>query len=310
MFRAALGALCLFGAVVASGAAGAKAVSRDGFAFPSSGEVRIVVFRPDVSVGSLRVGGVDEPNADWTTAARANIQTAMEASAESRAAQMVFLGDFEGADGDLVNEYRGLFEAVAVSAFSHATLGDSLPTKLVPRTDPKAPKRYRLDWSLGPDAQRLRGVTGGDYALFFFTKDSYGDAGRKVAQVLMAGLFGAYVPAGVHIGYAGLVDLRTGDLVWFNTDLAMGGDPREPEGATKRVSQLLAGFPNRGTAVMRSEIVGAAAPEPVTTASPAAAAEPAIEPAAEAGPAAAQPDPAPTAAPAPDVAEPVLEVAS
>lgn len=307
--RAAFGALCLLGAVVVSGVVDAKAVSKDGFAFPSSGDVKIVVFRPDVSVGSLRVGGLDEPNADWTTAARTNIQTAMEASAESREAQMTFLGDFEGAEGDLVNEYRGLFEAVAMSAFSHATLGDNLPTKLVRQADPKAPKRYRLDWSLGPEAQRLRAVTGGDYALFFFTKDSYGDAGRKVAQLLMAGLFGAYVPAGVHIGYAGLVDLRTGDLVWFNTDLAMGGDPREPDGATKRVSQLLAGFPKRGSGPMRSEIVGAVPAEPVATAAPAVAVDgaasdaPAVvsDPAAEAE---TTGDAAPTPAPAEPVAAP------
>jgi len=34
--------------------------------------------------------------------------------------------------------------------------------------------------------------------------------------------------------------------VWFNTDLAMGGDPREVDGAQKRVGQLMAGFPTRG----------------------------------------------------------------
>lgn len=251
MFRAAkalaLGLSCLaclqFASPVSAGS-----MARDGFAFPSQGDVKIVVFRPDVSVGSLRVGGLDEPNADWTNAARANIQTAMEASAEANSAKMQFLGEFDGENADKVNEYRGLFEAVAGAAFQHAMLWDKLPTKLAPKVnpaDPKEKKRYRLDWTLGPGAAQLRDVTGGDYALFFFTKDSYGDAGRKMAQLLMAGLFGSYMPAGVHMGYAGLVDLKTGDLVWFNTDLAMGGDPREADGAQKRVGQLLAGFPQR-----------------------------------------------------------------
>lgn len=225
----------------------AGSLTRDNFAFPTDGDVKIVVFRPDVNVGSLRVGGLDEPNADWTAAARTNIQTAMQANAEANDARMVFLGEFEGQQAELVNEYRGLFEAVAGAAFLHAAMGDRLPTKLVPNPDPKASKRYKLDWTLGAEASRLRDVTGGDYALFFFSKDSYGDAGRKVAQLLMAGIFGAYVPAGVHIGYAGLIDLRTGDLVWFNTDLALGGDPREADGAQKRVGQLLAGFPKRTT---------------------------------------------------------------
>ncbi len=55
------------------------------------------------------------------------------------------------------------------------------------------------------------------------------------------------IPAGVHIGYAGLVELETGNIVWFDTDLAMGGDVREVDGAAKRVEQLLAGFPKRET---------------------------------------------------------------
>lgn len=244
---AALGAVVL---VVAQPAE--AGVTREGFVFPADTAIKVVVFRPDVHVGSLKVGGVDEPNADWTNAARANIQEAMQSSAEAKGAQMVFLGDFEGTDGELVNQYRGLFEAAAGAVFQHHMLWDKLPTKLAPPgptvAGKKPKKTYRLDWTLGPEAAKLKAVTGGDYALFFFTHDAYGDAGRKVAQLLMAGLFGAYVPAGIHIGYAALVDLNNGDIVWFNSDLAMGGDPREVDGAKKRVGQLLAGFPARGAA--------------------------------------------------------------
>ncbi|MFM5908220.1 MAG: hypothetical protein ACKOPO_11655 [Novosphingobium sp.] len=220
-------------------------VVRDGFAFPKDGEVKIVVFRPDVQVGSLRVGGLDEPNADWTASARTNMQKAFETAAEAREAKLQFLGDPEGENAKLLDDYRGLFQIVSSQAMVHGIFFDKLPTKLVKQADPKAKKKYRMDWSLGPEAAKLRDATGADYAMFVFTKDSYGDAGRKVAQLLMAGLFGAYVPAGVHIGYAGLVDLKTGDLVWLNADIAMGGDPRDADGALKRVAQLMTGFPKR-----------------------------------------------------------------
>ena len=96
--------------------------------------------------------------------------------------------------------------------------------------------------------------TGADYAMFVFTNDAYGDAGRKAAQA--AGMLGCLigvcvmVPSGIHVGYAGLVDLSTGDVVWFNTDLAMGGDPREVDGAEKRVGQLMDGFPLRAGVVL------------------------------------------------------------
>jgi hypothetical protein len=51
------------------------------------------------------------------------------------------------------------------------------------------------------------------------------------------------VKSGEHIGYAGLVDLRTGDLLWLNADGAMGGDVRDKEGSEKRARQLLEDFP-------------------------------------------------------------------
>lgn len=235
--------------LVAPQLASAKAVSREGFEFPEQGDVNIVVFRPDVHVGSLKVGGVDEPNPDWTEAARKNIQTAMENSSAAQGAKMKFLGEFEGADAEMVNDYRGLFQAVSSAIFQHEMFpGNRLPTKQLNRGE-KGKKKYAFDWTMGPETARLKQATGGDYALFFYTYDSYGDAGRKVAQVAMAVLFGAWVPAGVHIGYAGLVDLNTGEIVWFNTDLAMGGDVRDGEGANKRVSQLLADFPLRKGAV-------------------------------------------------------------
>jgi hypothetical protein len=53
------------------------------------------------------------------------------------------------------------------------------------------------------------------------------------------------ITAGVHKGFAGLVDLRTGELVWLNADMQMGGDVRDADGADKRVRQLLEGFPGK-----------------------------------------------------------------
>jgi hypothetical protein len=60
---------------------------------------------------------------------------------------------------------------------------------------------------------------------------------------------GVSVKSGLHIGYAGLIDLKTGELVWLNADQQMGGDVRDAEGATKRVRQLLEGIPTGVTAV-------------------------------------------------------------
>jgi len=225
----------------------AGSLLKDGFAFPAGTPVKIAVFRPDVQVGTLRTGGVDEPNADWTAQARTNLQSAFEGASDARDAQMVFLGEPDGENAKLLNDYRALFQIVSKEILGHGVFVDRLPTKKVPGKTGD-PVRHNLDWTLGGGAQKLKQVTGADYALFVYTHDSYGSAGRKAAQLFAAALLGVYVAPGVHIGYAGLVDLNTGDMKWFNADIQMGGDPRTTDGAAKRVGELLRNFPKNGTA--------------------------------------------------------------
>lgn len=255
------GVIALAGASMLAFAAPAMAgdTTRDGFAFPADGSMKIVVFRPDVSVGTQKAGGIVEPNADWTETARANIQAKLTERAKLLNAQLQFVDELEGENAEVLTEYRALFEAVSGAIFTHVTIGDKLATKQKLVTDTTVPgarprKVNSLDWTLGPGAAKLKEATGADYAMFVFTNDAYGDAGRKAAQA--AGMLGCLigvcvmVPSGIHVGYAGLVDLNTGDVVWFNTDLAMGGDPREADGAEKRVGQLMDGFPLRAGVVL------------------------------------------------------------
>ena len=228
---AALAALFLM--FPAAAAAQDKSAVREGFVFPTNRPVTVTVFRPDVHVGAMTVGGVDEPSADWTAEARAHLAEALGRNAKMGSARLVFADDPDGAGATTLADYRALFRAVSNSIIQHKLFrGARLKTK-----------KGRFDWTLGEGARALKPLGGeGDYALFLFTHDSYGTTGRKVAQVFGA-MLGAYIPAGIHIGYAGLVDLNSGDVLWFNADPAMGGDVRTTEGADKRVAQLLRGLP-------------------------------------------------------------------
>lgn len=208
--------------------------SKAGFAFPRDGPVRILVFRPDVRVGEQSTGGMNQPNADWTAAARRSIGDALAAAQVARANDIRPMPELTGADGALLADYRMLFRVVTDAVVQHKLFaGNRLPTK-----------KAEFNWTLGPGVARLGALGGGDYGLFLYTYDSYGSAGRKAAQVVGL-MLGVGMTAGVHVGYAGLVDLRTGELVWINADVAMGGDVREDEGAAKRVAQLLEDFPDR-----------------------------------------------------------------
>jgi hypothetical protein len=51
------------------------------------------------------------------------------------------------------------------------------------------------------------------------------------------------VPGGQQVGFGSLVDLRTGDLLWFNRLINPAGDLRTPEPAMKAVDTLLVQLP-------------------------------------------------------------------
>jgi hypothetical protein len=103
-------------------------------------------------------------------------------------------------------------------------------------------KGKALDWSLGDAVRPLKERTGADYALFTFVRDSYASGERKAAMVALA-LIGAVSLGGQQEGYASLVDLNTGRVVWFNQISRMSGDLREAQPAVETVETLLKDFP-------------------------------------------------------------------
>ncbi|HEY1877738.1 MAG TPA: hypothetical protein VGG66_09715, partial [Rhizomicrobium sp.] len=99
-----------------------------------------------------------------------------------------------------------------------------------------------LDWTLGPGVQVLHDKYNGDYALFIHVRDSYSSTGRQALMGVSALLL-IPVPGGFQSGFASLVDLRTGRIVWFNRLLSVNGDMRNPDDARDTVGELLQGLP-------------------------------------------------------------------
>ena len=58
-----------------------------------------------------------------------------------------------------------------------------------------------------------------------------------------AALFGVAVSGGQQVGFASLVDLRTGNIVWFNRIMNGTGDLRTADPAQKTVEDLLRELP-------------------------------------------------------------------
>jgi hypothetical protein len=211
---------------------------------PPEGNYKLLVMRPDVSVGSVTTGGMVEPRADWTEQARVNLLAALKAQQAGRGGNALIMerrDSLPGIEPETVAELERLHYAVGQSIALHRYSGRYLPTK----------RGKGLDWTLGEDAVRLGQRTGMDYALFLYAEDSFASTGRVALQVLgIAGCFVGFcapnIGGGGQFAYASLVDLRSGEVVWFNvvqtgTQVAgiNIGDIRTPEGSAKLVERLL-----------------------------------------------------------------------
>lgn len=238
MFWSIASAVALLVSSVSPAQAQERSAVKQGFGLQADSGKRILVFRPAVSVGSQSTGGMFEPNAEWTEQAKSNIEMALQELQSRLGNEVIEAPEAFGEDAQAVEEHMALFGAVSQAVIEYQFfVGNRLPTK---KRDNKADV---FDWSLGDGVADLPGADRADYGLFIFNKDAYGSTGRKILQAVALLGPGIAVKSGEHVGYAGLVDLKTGDLLWLNADGAMGGDVRDAEGSQKRVRQLLEDFP-------------------------------------------------------------------
>ena len=192
---------------------------------------KVVVMPTDIELFVVSAGGVLEPKADWTEAANKHFKVALFEKKKTLGVTSVELSE---RDADDVAEINALHAAIARSIQLHhfGPASMRLPTKA-----------GKLDWSMGEPVRMLKEKTGADYALFSWIRDSYASAERVMATIALA-FFGIGLhPGGMQVGYASLVDLNSGQIVWFNRLMRGTGDLREPEKAAETLNVLLARFP-------------------------------------------------------------------
>jgi hypothetical protein len=195
---------------------------------------RVLLMPVDVELMELTTFGRTEPKADWTDAATKHVSTALADYNQERELHFVAFDLDKMPDGvrDELNQLIKLHGAVGNSILVHQYLE---PAKL-------PSKQGKFDWSLGPQVKRLKEATDADYALFVFMRDSYSSGGR-VAIMMVGALMGVAVQGGVQVGFASLVDLNDGNVVWFNRLMRPQGDLRSAQGAKESATMLLTGLP-------------------------------------------------------------------
>jgi hypothetical protein len=236
-------ALALAGSVVLSACVQTRQYADVQFT-PPEGNYTLLVLRPDVTVGSLTTGGMVEPRADWTDQARSNIIAALKAQQAARGGNVTIVehrNALPGVSEQELADMERLNFVVDQSIVYHKYLGEYLPTK----------RGRGLDWTLGADAVKLGEKTGYDYALFLHAEDQVASTGRIALGIMgLAGCFVGFCAPNIggaeQLDYASLVDLKTGEVVWFNVVDAASqvpgikfGDLRTPQGAAQMIERLL-----------------------------------------------------------------------
>lgn len=196
---------------------------------------RVVVIEPDIELSEVLAGGVEEPRKAWSETARRLYPEAVRRrfarAGVTQAADYTIPKDL--APDSRLGQILRLNDAVSFSVLAYTSPGNQLATK----------RGKQLDWTLGSGAQELQRVTGADYALFTIIRDSYTSGGRAALRVAAFLLLGGDIGGGSQLGVTTLVDLHTGQVVWFNFLARQSGDLRDAKGAEATAEDMLKGLP-------------------------------------------------------------------
>ena len=203
---------------------------------------RVLFIPPDISVSELSAGGVIEKVPDWSKQARGHMMEALRKLAPNARFEIVVVPALTTQERESLDEHTALYEVVAVNVQRNGVGGGQVWTERL--------KSGLTDYTLGPGLAFLADKTGADAALFVIAQDFVSTSERKALAVVGA-LFGAVVPLGRTFAVAGLVELRSGKLLWQAYDTSVTPDLRVAADADKVVKDLFQAFPGNATAPNR-----------------------------------------------------------
>jgi hypothetical protein len=200
---------------------------------------KMMLLPPDIRVHEVSAGGVVEKVDDWTATANAHaMKSVREIGSSKKLFELQDTPALAPPDKDVLDQHLALYELVAGSAdFS--------------RSGPFAPWRERaqnFDYTLGPGLKGLGERSDMDAALIIIGSDYISSAGRKATMalgVLASALLGvAVIPqGGISFVSVGMVDLRSGDLLWFSTNRGPQNDLREEDQVRGILERLFQEYP-------------------------------------------------------------------
>ena len=229
------------GAAPDEGAVAAEGAVSPEVAAPAEPPKRVVVLSPEFRVFVQSAGGVREIEPDWTTKAQDSLTLAVERHLrhDPRFSVSAPVDPASAEEADLLREHVELFKIVAMNS-----------TMLI-RAGGKAweEKKIQYDYTLGDGLALYADRANADYAFMIGGAQVKQTGGSIFMQLALAGTLGVVMPGGGTYLMLALVDMRTGNIVWFNSLEGgevfgmTGSDLRDEGTANEIVGKLFDQFP-------------------------------------------------------------------
>jgi hypothetical protein len=194
---------------------------------------KVMVLPVDIEVVEVTAGGVEEKVPDWSKEASRSVFKSLSAAIGRARLKEIAVPQFSGGSGAKLDEHLALYKLVVNTA---SQLGWEHKVR-------------RFDYSIGPGLREIADKTGVDVALMVYGRDYVSTAGRKaravVGNIPFVNIFTGPAPQlGHSYIHVGVVDLRTGDLLWMNSNYREGStNLRDPDDAAEMVKTIFKWYP-------------------------------------------------------------------
>jgi len=235
------GTLVMISLIVLAGCATARnSVHRD-FAHSAEQQLpkKILLLPIEIRVHEISAGGVVEKVDDWSKQASTNARQYIRTLAASRDVfTIVETPALNAQDRAQLEQHVALYEVVAGSA----------DLALASPISAWRERAKDFDYTLGPGLKPLAEHSGIDAAMILTGTDYISSAGRKAAMamgVLLGALAGGiFIPqGGTSFVSVGVVDMRTGNLLWFASDQSATTDLRNEQDVQRILEQMFQTYP-------------------------------------------------------------------
>jgi len=201
---------------------------------------RVLLVEPDIRLHEVSAGGVVEKVDEWSRQASANAVQSLQAAVQRQNLfELLSASNLTDTEKATLEQHAALYALVSSSAYGA-------------QASPFEAWRQRaatFDYTLGPGLKSVAERIRIDSVVFLVGTDYISTAGRKAAMVfgiLAAALTGVVIAPAMAPAFmsVGVVDMESGDLVWYATDMSIGSsDLRDAEVMKGLIDSMVQTYP-------------------------------------------------------------------